>query len=716
MRYKYKQKMLSRVRLGVVTATILILGIAGVTFAKFGGAGLVNGSSSIDLQKGLVGWWTFDGTIADSSSSARASSLTYNNQAVYIPDRNGAPNQALQFNGANEGLYTSAVNLFPNPDFTITFWTNNTSITNEGYFGDSDAGANSPMPSIFYGSPGSAIFQLYDTSGQQYQWSLGNFDTTVNQWWMITIIKSGSTINVYRNGTLFGSYGGAPSGTVNVPSTSNFAIGSVFGGWYSGSMDDFRVYNRAVSAAEVSALYNSDHPTNISRGEQGLVGRWKLDGNALDNTVYANNGTVSNVALTNDYRGRNDAAYAFDGTSSYIKVPYANITRPTSAITLSAWIKISDNASTTEERIISTTESGGYALFLTGSSGDQCIAQQVCFMVNALNNYQKVQASKSLVPNNTWTHLVGSYDPSTGAFALYINGNLVGTNNVGQAALTYTVNTPLCIGAEATTADCSGGMFFSGSIGDVRIYNRVLGATEVQNMYSEYNPQINLNTNAPSSGIGNIYKGLVGSWNFNGNAMDDTVYSDNATENGAVLTADRKGRANSAYSFDGTKHMTIPDSSILDSTTGTWAIWVKTSAPTSGGNSYVVMSKTSSASSNSGITLTLDPNNGMKGGLQMKNASSASECESAGGLNDGTWHHLAVTFDGDVTATLYVDGVSECTIIPPAGWSFYASSPLMIGSSSDGWWQPFNGSLDNVRVYNRALSAAEVQTLYQQYQ
>jgi hypothetical protein len=77
---------------------------------------------------------------------------------------------------------------------------------------------------------------------------------------------------------------------------------------------------------------------------------------------------------------------------------------------------------------------------------------------------------------------------------------------------------------------------------------------------------------------------------------------------------------------------------------------------------------------------------------------------------DGTWMHVAATFDG-TTMKLYINGELESSLIAPAGCTVIAtnSQPLGIGGQSDGLGsRQFMGWMDEVRVYNRALSAAEI--------
>jgi arabinan endo-1,5-alpha-L-arabinosidase len=86
----------------------------------------------------------------------------------------------------------------------------------------------------------------------------------------------------------------------------------------------------------------------------------------------------------------------------------------------------------------------------------------------------------------------------------------------------------------------------------------------------------------------------------------------------------------------------------------------------------------------------------------------ANDLQLTTGLTVGQWTHLAVTFDG-TTLTGYVDGaqVAQTTF----SFGFATAAPVQIGSSSSGGGNAFNGTLDEVRIYDKALSADEVKTL-----
>ena len=69
--------------------------------------------------------------------------------------------------------------------------------------------------------------------------------------------------------------------------------------------------------------------------------------------------------------------------------------------------------------------------------------------------------------------------------------------------------------------------------------------------------------------------GLVGYWPFNGNANDESGNGNNGTVNGATLTTDRNGKANSAFFFNQFDEITTDFSSIVGTQTRTFSFWMK---------------------------------------------------------------------------------------------------------------------------------------------
>jgi hypothetical protein len=101
------------------------------------------------------------------------------------------------------------------------------------------------------------------------------------------------------------------------------------------------------------------------------------------------------------------------------------------------------------------------------------------------------------------------------------------------------------------------------------------------------------------------------------------------------------------------------------------------------------------------------------GTVEAKTSQKAQDLSSSGNQSDNNWHHVALAFDqgSGGEADLYIDGQLATTGINAAAWSWQPGQEIELGLTHDtNSYQAYNGQLDDVRVYSRALSATEVVT------
>ncbi|MFB9966496.1 LamG domain-containing protein, partial [Sinosporangium siamense] len=181
--------------------------------------------------------------------------------------------------------------------------------------------------------------------------------------------------------------------------------------------------------------------------------------------------------------------------------------------------------------------------------------------------------------------------------------------------------------------------------------------------------------------------------------------SGNANGGAAHGTSWVTGKYGNALSFDGIDAwVTVPHSPSLRLTNGmTLSAWVK---PTGVGGYRTVVMK--------------DHTNGSAYGLYSSNgdavpsawmlkpdAASHNIVNGTSPLPVDTWSHIAITYDG-TDAHLYVDG-TQTTTIPMTGSLIDDNGSLHLGGNTK-WGEYFAGVIDEVRVYNRAQTAAQIQT------
>lgn len=207
--------------------------------------------------------------------------------------------------------------------------------------------------------------------------------------------------------------------------------------------------------------------------------------------------------------------------------------------------------------------------------------------------------------------------------------------------------------------------------------------------------------------------GLVAYYPFNGNAEDGSGNGNHGTAKGATLTNDRFGNAKSAYYFDGSNdRIDINDSYSLDIGTSDYSIvaWIKTSATSQNGR---IFSKGSS-SCVTGYMMRMGGTGSSN--VHLENAYSGSCKVNYWGnttVNDGQWHLVVGIVDRDYGGKIYVDGVFDSEdIIDTSSYDLSNSRNPAIGINEVNGLEPFTGSIDDVRIYNRVLTETEIQEIY----
>ncbi|MBK9015728.1 MAG: T9SS type A sorting domain-containing protein [Saprospiraceae bacterium] len=285
-----------------------------------------------------------------------------------------------------------------------------------------------------------------------------------------------------------------------------------------------------------------------------------------------------------------------------------------------------------------------------------------------------------------WTMVTMTHDGTSDK--IYFDGVEVATKFVG-GALDKT-KYPLGIGYDPI----DNGGYFDGSLDDVQIYNVALSATEIAALYAAQNP------------IPTIGGNLVADYPFSGNAKDATAYHNDATVSGAQLTTDRFGKNNKAYAFNGTSdEVEAANSPQQNSANTTISFWVNVAALPASGEAYIL--------SNGGwqerwkISL---PSHGKTVFTTHSAGACCSDMDSGTPLVVGTWTMVTMTHDG-TNDKIYFNGVEVATKLV-AGALDATVYPLGIGFDPIDNANYFNGSLDEVQIYNVALTAVEIAALY----
>lgn len=210
--------------------------------------------------------------------------------------------------------------------------------------------------------------------------------------------------------------------------------------------------------------------------------------------------------------------------------------------------------------------------------------------------------------------------------------------------------------------------------------------------------------------------GLVGWFPFTGNSNDLSTIGNNGIVSGASLVNDRLGNTNSAYSFNGsTDYITIPHNAAYNNQQYSISFWFKFSIPsTSGSGGFNVnpslMSKLAANTNVNYDNWVFYEGQGQIGFGSGQGGASGVGGTPSSGQNDGQWRHIIVSIGSDSIRT-YLNG-QKISANPKGVNLTFNSQPINIGRSVATYWKAYQGSIDDIGIWNRVLTQQEVTALY----
>ncbi|MFL5912917.1 MAG: LamG-like jellyroll fold domain-containing protein, partial [Gaiellaceae bacterium] len=424
----------------------------------------------------------------------------------------------------------------------------------------------------------------------------------------------------------------------------------------------------------------------------GLVGFWRLgdaSGTAACDGTGVNPGTYQGgftLGQSGAIAGDSDKATSFNGTTGDVSVPSSTSLNAGDTFSIEAWVKRGSTGGTTNQVIASKQ---GTSWMLAFSTANALILQV---------NGTTVNTSSSTVADTTsWHHVVAT--KSGTSVHLYIDGkDVTGSKTTNKTVSNNT--SALTIGASGTAS------WFKGTLDEVAAYNSVLSAAQVTDHYLLGLASCSTSGSTYAQTVGGT-SGLLGYWRL-GERSGATACDSSGQNPGSYLggfTLAQPGAINgdsdTGTTFNGTTGwVSVPAMSSLNTgDTFTFEGWVKRGT-TGGTSNQVIASKQGSA-------WTLLFNTANKLVLQSGATTIAT---STGSVADTTsWHHVAVTKSGS-SVHLFVDGTDVTGAVTNVTLA-NSTSPLAFGQSggSANW---LNGTLDDVALYNAALTATQIGSHY----
>lgn len=415
----------------------------------------------------LVAYFPFNGNALDVTGNGHNGTV---NGGVLTNDRFNQQEKAYTFpNLHNNIVLDNSVGLNLESGFTLNAWIKYKNV-DCGFVGKHNCWV---INGFYFGISSNQIYLRVGNS----TWSevITNETFLEDKWYMVTGVfdSSSSTIKIYVDGILKVS----GSGIYNNFSPASMTISEASNGCPNGNMpgaiDEVKIYNRALSDAEILAEYNSTY--------SDLVLFLPFNGNANDESGNNNNGTVSGSSLTQDRFGVNGKAYDLDGVDDFISIA-DNPNLFSDELTVSWWYKMSDLVG---GRVVIGWVDGGHR-YQQFFSNDQ-LSYFNGYNVNQGGTYfNPIYTSTDI---NVWKNVVVTYKKlteTTSTTSIYVDGELKQADN-HTLAMDYASGPDFFIGKNHN------GNFFKGSLDDFRIYNRILNDTEILELYQDsttYQPQL----------------------------------------------------------------------------------------------------------------------------------------------------------------------------------------------------------------------------------
>lgn len=600
------------------------------------------------LKNGLVAYYPFCGNANDASGNGNNGIV---NGASLTTDRFGNSNSAYYFNG--NAQYISVVsNNLPKNDRTVSAWIN---VPVSNYIGMLMAygGTGICGTSYFIGMNHRGTDKFMVSGHCANNETQAAYVPPANVWVNIVAVSSSSGTKIYANGILVGSSAAFFSNTSGI----NMLIGSSidFAGinpyldgnglrWL-GKIDDFILWNRALSEQEVKSLYINQKSVSWSTG-------------ATSNSI-----TVKPTQTTKYF------VTVSDGVSSFRDSVTVNVADVTGFNPLSDTLRACSNSS--------VLDAGSGLSNILWSNG--ATSQTISPTVSGQYKFSAINSNGCTVSDSAYLSLISA--------------------NILQN------DTTICTGSSISL-----------SVDTVLKVINTVGSSLPTNLKSD----------------------LVAYYPFNGNANDESGNNNHATVYNARLTTDRFGRANSAYAFSPTDRSSIIPGILNTSMVNsfTYSVWVKPL------NAIVVPPQGQAGNAASGFpnnTCVIHPIHGQNygpaslntgtgvyvgtNGVYLEEHSESWEAVPISHQMDLTgWHLINIVYENKVP-TLYIDGVLIKKGIPslrqiyaslgPDAFPGYGRSGIGAGYiPATGTTQFFNGDIDDIFFYKRALSSNEVTQIY----
>ncbi len=499
-------------------------------------------------------------------------------------------------------------------------------------------------------------------------------------------------------------------------------------------------YIRAYATNSVGTSYGQEQSFTTFSQEiyQGLVAYYPFSGNANDESGNENHGTVSGATLTTNRFGHENNAYSFNAENQRIDIGNVVSFGRNDSYSISLWVKPTSlqSSATILSNLDENNDKRG--IWAGISSNGEILLQ----LVNSTQAYKYIKTPAGAITANEWSMVTLIQKTDVNNIEIWVNNQMVEiieeSNSLGTNDYSSSSETLLGHSTVSTTR-------LIGTMDDVYIFNTALAQTEINQLYGNFHqpptmgatsiaeveqnsakltstvisdggkpitqqgfvlgttPNPTLENGITVNDIDHAAYDQIVYYPFNGNANDESGNGNNGTVHEAILLdVDRFGQENSTYSFNGSTAYIVSTTNVSEANF-TLSVWFKTTTP-NGGIFSVGNGNMGTTGNDRHVYLS-------SGNLKSRLWSDEVLATSGTNYADGNWHQIVYSFGPSKGQSIYVDGMLKAQGVKTSS-DFVAQDRFHIGYSNDASPEYFNGILDDVRIYNKALPEEVISQLY----
>ncbi len=660
-----------------LAVTSLWMGFTAIRSRIHGVKAAAQQAACVNPAPGLVSWFRGEGTTGDAGGSNNGGAV---GGVTYAAGRNG---RAFNFDGTGEVVVPDANSLNPQ-NITLEVWVYPT--LRDGNFDLIAAKETEPSGTYHYeiairgpnggggkipvGNLAFAINGIIGLPDDYLSWVDGGGAVPLNTWTHVAMTFDGTTAKTFINGkvkrSLTGLRGRMPmtTGSLRLGGRSPAVISRAPKDLFNGRIDEFSIYNRALTPAEVETIansgdtprcYNSAPMVTVERGGLGLTRQQGSPATTMTMATVSDEQTATN-SLT------------VKVVSAPAGLSVSNIANTNGATT--ALVAANCNAVV-----------GANAVGLSVSDGK--LTTTATLTVNVTANVAPTLGAypTTTVPVEKGATVTPTLAPSdNGTIAsLTVTGVTNATINATTGAVT--IPTTTLVGTYSVTVKATDNCG--------TITTRLFSLT------------VNQVCSTAPSGLAAWYRG-------EGNANDSLRTHNGTLQNGVAFAL---GKVGQGFSFDG-----VNDAVKLNATLGnfgkadfTLGFWMSTKSK----RIEAVLGKRALCDHSSFWSVrTIDGQLLLE--LDQEDGATYNLLKSDKTINDGTFHHVMIVRQG-VTMRLYLDGVLERSQIRASQTNVSNTANLVLGNDvciNVDKTKPFTGQLDELEIYSRALTTADALDIF----